>query len=831
MAKHVDRQRELALQSQYGDLYNEIVRPERKYTISHYLRTQWAPLLGAARLWFVIALRQRCFWNNKQDWCIVDKKTLAKESGLSLRTVNRIISAVDRPATDDNRDDWTAWFFSKTRRRRYNRHVGRAVNAPNRYHVLLDDPLTPAHQAALTGYLLQHTGDGSPESTLHALQTLCACSDVELYEILSAPTPESAPPHPLSSAFVLDVVRANCPLPAQESALYVEITRAASRLHNAITTPERVYVGNQYFRLKWLPEMGPVLSSLVINLRARCYWNERTGELRDTCQATWAELARELGCTSRQLRNLRQAPQLSQFITTLSEGHGRALSRFRVRMFDPLTDPDSQRFEAQAKTTPDVLVDPETGQLDMYPLLTRAEDLAPVKQEDKLWANKGFKTSSAKAEGTAPTSLAKAAVLARGTEETGTAPSAETQAERGPNAEPLAQRKARPTRNREGLASSPLEQEISASSDGKIWHIGGIKAEVLADQPGKTGTTDQLLVITPTLTELVETTIAVDQPIVDKAQLLAAVQTRLLANLGIQEPNRGRIVARNPRCDWIVAWGLYALTQAGLSQNRAGYICNRLWNEDPPPSDLLEVAGLSPPEWRLFQRARAVGDDTVIPGHLYRVFGTWRTLLGPVKSRVRSGSEVVAEAENAERRTSDTPILPRSIERLLSGHEQVQVMPDGVTIVAQDLYQAWRVAQSVAEADTATRVSIAVAGPDGQPCPLNGEVLALGVDPLPVESWEAVWQELQWQMDHSVFARWWQGVKPLGVLTESGTETLCVVLGVPSADVRSWIEAKHMPIVRRTMGGVLGRPVEVRFAVYGQPADVVTGSPSLGQRW
>jgi hypothetical protein len=168
---------------------------------------------------------------------------------------------------------------------------------------------------------------------------------------------------------------------------------------------------------------------------------------------------------------------------------------------------------------------------------------------------------------------------------------------------------------------------------------------------------------------------------------------------------------------------------------------------------------------------------------------------------------------------------------LLSGREQVQVLPAGVTIVTQDLYQAWRLAQSVAAGDIGIRVAIAIAGPDGQPCPLNEEILALGVDPLPAESWDAVWQELQWQMDHSVFARWWQGVKPLGVLTESSTDTFCVVLGVPSMEVRSWIEAKHMPIVRRTMGGVLGRPVEVQFAVYAQPVDVVTGSPSLCQRW
>ena len=173
----------LALWEEYGDLYNAIVRPDRKYAISHYLRTQWAPLLGAARLWFVVALRQRCYWNDKQEWYIVDKKTLARESGLSLRTVNRIIAATDHPLPAEDRDGWATWFFSKTRRRRYNLCIGRTVNAPNRYHVLLDDPLTPADQAALAHYLRGQTAGGTPERTLQALQALCDLSPSKLVEM------------------------------------------------------------------------------------------------------------------------------------------------------------------------------------------------------------------------------------------------------------------------------------------------------------------------------------------------------------------------------------------------------------------------------------------------------------------------------------------------------------------------------------------------------------------------------------------------------------------------------------------------------------------------
>jgi hypothetical protein len=820
---------ELALQGQYGDLYNEIVRPERKYTISHYLRTQWAPLLGAARLWFIVALRQRCFWNNKQDWCIVDKETLARESGLSLRTVNRIIAATEKAISDGSRDDWTTLFFSKTRRRRYNQYVGRTVNAPNRYHVLIDDPLTPAHQAALSEYVRKHTKDGTPQDTLRTLQALCACSGVELDEILSAPTPEAASSPPSSSGFVLDLVQAHCPLPPRESALYAEIARAASRLHNAITTPERVYIGNQYFRLHWLPELGPVLSSLVVNLRARCYWNERTRELRDSCRATWSQLARELGCTARQLRNLRQKPYLEQFVTVLSEGHGRALSEFRMNMFDPLTDSDRQRFEAQARTTADVLVDPETGQLDIYPLLAKTEDSTEERRAERK-TNKDRAVLDA--EGMAPRRASQAETLAGRTGETGdisstspdraVEPTREAQASSTPQPYNRERTALSDALQREGLApSTPSQAEVLAASGGKFLHLEGIKAEVLAVQSGNSGTTVKLRIITPTMLRLEETILAVDQDISTEAQLLAAARDVLFAQLDIQEPNRTKIAARHPRCDWIVAWGLYALTQPGLSQNRAGYICNRLSNGDLPPSEFLELSGLPPPVWGLFRRAERLGDETLIPVHLHRPFRRWQTLLaeacGGLSPRSSQDEEDDAASwHGAESRPADAPRLPGPVQRLLQGMETVEHTPEGIVIATPDLYQAYCLARSAAGHAWDGQIAVEVIGPGGERYPLNAEVLALAVESLPADQWEIVWQELQWQMDRSVFLRWWRGVKPLGVLRQVGADMPCVVLGVPEAEVRTWIEARHLPIVARTMSGVLGRTVEVRFEIYAQ---------------
>jgi hypothetical protein len=108
---------------------------------------------------------------------------------------------------------------------------------------------------------------------------------------------------------------------------------------------------------------------------------------------------------------------------------------------------------------------------------------------------------------------------------------------------------------------------------------------------------------------------------------------------------------------------------------------------------------------------------------------------------------------------------------------------------------------------------------------LNAEVLAFSGVPLADASWTALRQELQWQMDRGVFARWWQEVMPLGISPGAEAGTSCVVLGVPSADVREWIESRQMAIVLRTLAGVLEQAVEVQFVVYAEAEAVSVSLP------
>ena len=861
----------------YGDLYNSIVRPERKYAVSHYLRTQWAPLLGAARFWFVIALRQRCFWNDKQDWCVVDMETLARESGLSLRTVNRIVAASTVPAgtpleqadeTDlDDRDGLAAWFFDKRHRRRYSQEVGRTVNAPNRYHVLLDDPLTPADQLALTCALRRALSDRSPEGTLQALQRLCDRGP----ELLHPVTPPAATVKVLPGAFVLDLVEAHCPLPERESALYAEIARAASRLHNILTRPEHVYVGNQYFRLQWLPELGPVLSSLVVNLRARCYWNERTGELRDTCQASWSELADEIGCTSRQLRNLRQDPQLSHFVTTLHAGRGRAPSEFRVSMADPLTDAGQRAFAAEAGKQDGLQVDPETGQIDAYALLQKPEILAS--RRNAAGENREVLAPGSNAARTNTEVLASSSAPTAENAEI-SAPGRNTNTEKMAswetgNAEILAPGK---VANSEILArGSAANTEIVAHRDRKFWHIEGLNAEVLAPESGSYGTTDQIRLITSSTKGLTEATVLLTPELAgDAAALAAAVRNQLFDLLDVQQPGRGRLHELEPRCDWVVAWGLYALAQPGLSENKAGYVYRRLIEQDPPPRDAILLAGLSPPEWRTLYRAQRYGTDGQIEASLRDRLAAWRALLGPVWERIEfdlgTGEAATREAERGDRplaiaahvgqehplsqaevqqagprvarpvvegapatdpESGDGPgiALPAAVAALLDGEDEVLYTEAGCEVAAWDLYHAYELARALESEEEGEAIEVIYCARDRYEYTLNTEVLAFALAPLPRGVWRAVEMELPLRLSGPEQKQKWRGVEPLGIGAASEPEAAShVVLCVPDEEQCAWLRAFHASLAAETIGGVLGQQVRVSFYAHRRlvPAPVMS---------
>lgn len=94
--------------------------------------------------------------------------------------------------------------------------------------------------------------------------------------------------------------------------------------------------------LAWLPILGPTLWCIILDLRCRCYWNPRTGELRDVCVASYREIGQAVGVDPRTVQRLVARPEAGVFILERSVvrefGGGRWVAQgteWRVLMTDP----------------------------------------------------------------------------------------------------------------------------------------------------------------------------------------------------------------------------------------------------------------------------------------------------------------------------------------------------------------------------------------------------------------------------------------------------------------------------------------------------------------
>jgi hypothetical protein len=323
----------------------------------------------------------------------------------------------------------------------------------------------------------------------------------------------------------------------------------------------------------------------------------------------------------------------------------------------------------------------------------------------------------------------------------------------------------------------------------------------------------------------------------DEELLAVAALDQLLTQLTIQEPGKSRLLARRPRCDHAVAWGLYALTQPGLDRNKAGFVYRRLLDGDLPPADLLTLAALKPSEWRLFYHARRTRQPHLASDlDLRWKYALWCELFDPVWGElafdlgaddalsVRASGDGV-HRQNARLPPSTGPAqeleqLPAALRDALldgdgGGHVPVEQASGRWVIATGDLYQAYRLACTAA-GHPAWPVDVCLVDDYGQRHPLNAEILALGeVAPLDARAWRSAVAELRLQMTQAVFDRWWSHVKPLGIVRDGGAGGgACVLLGVPAPGAQEWLAAWQSVLVARTLSGVLGEPVRVQFVVY-----------------
>jgi chromosomal replication initiation ATPase DnaA len=130
--------------------------------------------------------------------------------------------------------------------------------------------------------------------------------------------------------------------------------------YNAIVQPDAIHYTTKYFHQRWLPLLGPDLWLLIWEMRTRCY-RDKTGQVvRDTFEATYAELAAAVGMSERTVwgllhpKDAEKKAFVDKFIIRnetkrrYSRKHGGTVNEktiWKVRLDDPLTPEDEIELE------------------------------------------------------------------------------------------------------------------------------------------------------------------------------------------------------------------------------------------------------------------------------------------------------------------------------------------------------------------------------------------------------------------------------------------------------------------------------------------------------
>jgi hypothetical protein len=575
----------LQLQGVYNTLYNSITRPDFKFVLTRYFIDEWVPVLGPSLAWLVIGLRQQCFWNQRRDWCIVDKASLAREIVLDERTIERCL-----------KKPFSQWFVLEVAHRyQYRSQIGKKVRDKNRYHLLLDDPLSPRHQLGLTTLIRQMSVPATDTlaAAVSVVESILALPHLTDKIAYTGPIPADLPRRTILE-LITETHTLNLATYANDERV-VTLDQLCAKLHNSIVQPNKIHVGWQYFRLNWLPLLGHSLAWLIIYLRRHCYWDENNGELRDTLVAYKKELAAAIGQTPRNLANLLENPYLNLFFTTgqaeldpaLPDANSTVARNkpilYRVRMVDePLTPADQQRIalDLRQQLNGDFYGrNPENGQLNMFPALN---------------------------------------LLA----------------------------------NRQNFAYGLVAEKMPDGEQKKSRVDNGLSEKLPQHAPPDIGKNVATLKDSLLLPESKQ-----EQQLINQAAAAqkAALQS-ILDDLTVQEPIRSKLLA-NPDLNVakVGAWFLYAETQANL-RDPHGYVIKRLLANDPPPEKFLVFASLDDATWALFEETaqRLRSGQTPLPvleANLSDIFVNW--------ANVYAGLEPAETRYLLTLARSDSPLLAR----------------------------------------------------------------------------------------------------------------------------------------------------------------------------
>lgn len=616
----------LQVRGYYTTTYTQTVQPERIFAVTDYFRRYWVPLLKPGPAWLVVALRQRCFWNGQRDWCVVSRQTLAQESGVAIRTADNYL---DLPLVD--------WFVTG-RQPRYSRTRDGAKRRDwTHYDLRLDEPLIPAHQAALAAIaseLAAACEAGDP--TARALQIAQQLLDLDPNDLLlrlektTKDTKDAKVDCPLSVQEIIETAarpgsKADGERGKKLESKIAHLARACDALYTRIVRPDKVQIATQYFRLHWLPLLGAARAWLVLHLRARCYLSTHDLEVRDIARvAGLSELAAALGVSISTVKTCLSEPPAADFVTRLATRRpaaGQVEMSFRVEMIDPLTPADRQRYGGQPGLG-DQQPDFAGSSLDQQPDLAAS----PPGQEPEFAAPGGQQPDfAARPEGQQPDFA--------------------------------------------GIDGAAKSQDLQDT-----------KTQIITSRFMST----QQQVLIPAGQE--------SAPLAAAAGSLAGI----LTHLGIQEPVRSRILALKPAAATVLAWFVEAFFLDRI-ESKPGFLVSMLLAGHQPPAELEQLVRLPVADWVTLaaaaRDARGAGRAELPPRlapHFEALYARWGRLdpsrwpiLLPWLADERGGEGEAGD--EAEEELPDAPVD----DAAYAGEVWAGVLADLRTQMDPSTFNAW----------------------------------------------------------------------------------------------------------------------------------------------
>ena len=153
------------------------------------------------------------------------------------------------------------------------------------------------------------------------------------------------------------------------SARKVMLRRAYGSQRASVIQPERGLFVTFYLLQNWSPLLSSSAMMVILAARSMCYWNPKTGELRNTVDTEMGEIARRAAVSVRTVKDILNQPLIKQYFLRYkvrrvftANGVRTAGISLMVRMDDPLTPEHQQEFglpEEPHWYGPDFMLDDE----------------------------------------------------------------------------------------------------------------------------------------------------------------------------------------------------------------------------------------------------------------------------------------------------------------------------------------------------------------------------------------------------------------------------------------------------------------------------------------